>query len=906
MTTSPQASLASLIPTTQLHHFTLANGLKVYLQEDHRAPLACVQLWYHVGSSHDPAGHTNLAHVLEHMLFEGSSKLAPGQYSRVLARLGGSANATTLHEATVYEVSLPAARVEVALEIMADAMGNATLDSLAFSKAIAAVKNERRLMIDNNPVLRAFEHHYRLAHGASAYATPLYGDPLDLEYMKLETVRTWYRTWYHPNNATLVVVGDIDPARLQTWAARHFERWHAAALPQVAIPRYATPLQERQETLALSDMQDGLVMSFNVPGLVTATSPATVPALTLAMELLANGSNARLQSALVRNEQVLTAVMSGYKAALHGDTLLSIYARSNPAKATAQQAAERAWAIIETFTQQPPTAAALEQAKRRILSRTLTAHRDRFQYAQAIGHRAILGLPLDQLDSEMRALIELSPQEVNDAAAQFLVKTRLTTTLLSSPAPTSVDPQEPSTATLQCADLALASPAVDLSTLDSITRIDTTSLGIPASEVQAWQTSQGSQVAFVAERGSPVFSLQLRFQAGAGHEGDTAGVAALTLYMLDQGADGLDAQALAERFTALGATLQRSVSHDHATLTLSGWGDAAARDQAVDLLVAVAARPTFDALAFDGIKARVADYVRRQEADPTQQAHRRIRNHQFGDHPYTRESHGTSDGIAEADLTKVRAFHTDGYTAARLDITLLGDLTREAAERLCERIASALPQPLRTLPTLPKPEQPSAPHESNIERAGSNSSAWLALPLRANPGDPDYPALEVACEILGNGFESRLMRELRDLRALTYAIQLKPRAYSQAALLGISWDIEPAYRDASLALVKLLIRCFIEHGPSQGEVEVAVNQLGGRVLDDFANDERLLRRIAEINAHGLPADHYAGYLSRLVQLTPADLQAALTRVLDLDNATFVSVGPVVAQKALPALAPTAP
>jgi zinc protease len=214
-----------------LQHFVLDNGLNVYLQEDLRSPLACVQLCYHVGASHDPLGHTNLTHLLEHMVFEGSAKLAPGQFSRVISRLGGETNASTLEDGTVYEATLPAARLEVALEILGDTMANANLTSDGFERAVKAVNDERRLKLDNNPEQQAFEHHKRLAHGSSPYAARSFGDAVDLQYMKPDTVRTWYRTWYHPNNASLVVVGNVDRLRLQGWVERYFGPWGAAVLP---------------------------------------------------------------------------------------------------------------------------------------------------------------------------------------------------------------------------------------------------------------------------------------------------------------------------------------------------------------------------------------------------------------------------------------------------------------------------------------------------------------------------------------------------------------------------------------------------------------------------------------------------------------------------------------------------
>lgn len=200
-----------------VYTFTLANGLRVYLREDNRAPLVSVQLWYHVGSSYEPEGHTGLSHALEHLLFEGSSKLAPGQYSALMSRLGGDPNAFTYPDATVFPLTLPRNRLEIALEALADVMASATLSDMPFARELAVVMAERREDIDNSPLALAVEHHQLLVYGNSGYGNPVTGHKTDLDHMTPTAARTWYQTWYHPNNATLAVAGDIALAQLQSW-----------------------------------------------------------------------------------------------------------------------------------------------------------------------------------------------------------------------------------------------------------------------------------------------------------------------------------------------------------------------------------------------------------------------------------------------------------------------------------------------------------------------------------------------------------------------------------------------------------------------------------------------------------------------------------------------------------------
>lgn len=275
------ASITAAIPS-KLSHFTLENGLSVYLREDHSTPIVAVQLWYHVGTSHEPPGHTNLSHLLEHLLFEGSSKLPAGQYSRVIALLGGKANATTHDDATAFDILLPANRLPMALEIMADAMSSATLDQAQFEHEIKSIEDERRLKYENSTYFQHLDRHEALAYAGSPYGVPTFGHALDLSEMQWASVHAWYRTWYLPNNATLVVVGATDLPALRRQVEAHFAAIPRGPLPEKATLRFSGEMRERSQVLEDESPQKAVHLSFNVPSQASAndrtTSSHRVPA----------------------------------------------------------------------------------------------------------------------------------------------------------------------------------------------------------------------------------------------------------------------------------------------------------------------------------------------------------------------------------------------------------------------------------------------------------------------------------------------------------------------------------------------------------------------------------------------------------------------------------------------------
>ncbi|QJQ22894.1 insulinase family protein [Pseudomonas sp. SK] len=418
-------------PTSAVQSLILDNGLRVYLREDHRAPLVSVQLWYHVGSSYEPQGHTGLSHALEHLLFEGSSKLAPGEYSTLMTRLGGNPNAFTYSDATVFPLILPANRVEIALEAMADVMASATLSDLPFARELAVVMAERRENIDNDPLMLALEHHHLLSYGDSGYGTPVIGHKTDLEHITLAAAQTWYRTWYHPNNATLAVAGDLTLAQLQTLVTRHFAEIPAHRLPARRVPMGLANPTKRQQTLRLPGLYAGVALGFNVPSQCTARSDTQGYALRLLPEILANGHASRLQRLLVLEVRLVEGMRATYEPWQRGDSMLALYAICSP-HVTPEAAAERLMLEVDAFRQAAPTKQDLERAKARLLARQLFERDDINKQAHAIGKQAACGLDPVALDAEQQAIEAVTVEQVAQAAYEYLTESRAAMTFMHS------------------------------------------------------------------------------------------------------------------------------------------------------------------------------------------------------------------------------------------------------------------------------------------------------------------------------------------------------------------------------------------------------------------------------------------------------------------------------------------
>src|SRR5690554_1883300 len=199
--------LASSPPVT--HDFTLDNGLRVLVREDHRAPVAVQMVWYKAGSYDEAPGQGGIAHVLEHMMFKGTSRSGPGDFSRLVSRFGGTDNAFTSYDYTAYFQKFEVSRLPLMMEIEADRMANLVIDDAEFARELKVVLEERRQRTDDNPSSLAWEKFAAITRPGSGYASPIIGWPTELDQLTADHARDWYARYYTPSNAILVIAGDV-------------------------------------------------------------------------------------------------------------------------------------------------------------------------------------------------------------------------------------------------------------------------------------------------------------------------------------------------------------------------------------------------------------------------------------------------------------------------------------------------------------------------------------------------------------------------------------------------------------------------------------------------------------------------------------------------------------------------
>ncbi|CAI8843194.1 zinc protease [Pseudomonas sp. IT-196MI5] len=417
---------AATPPATQ--DFVLDNGLKVVVREDHRSPIVTAQLWIKAGSSYELPGQSGLSHALEHMVYKGSSKACAGEFAAILEKLGASQNAFTGTDFTVFYQTLPSGRTGVAFEILADLMSTAELDAQDFTPELKVIQEERRMRVDDEIIALAHERLNSIAHPASGYGTPTIGWMHDLQRMNTVQLQQWYQAWYSPNNATLVVVGDVAPERIKALAQQHFGHLERRAIPVAPAPVELATAGERSLTLRAPVASPRLIMSFNAPSLTTAPDHRTAHALRLLDRLLAGSNSARIKQQLQLSEAVFTEADSEYDAFNRGDSLLTISTQLNPDKLNdADEALARLWQVIESLKSKAPEPAELERAKNLLIANSVYAQDDLEGQANTLGLLETIGLDWRLADQDTDELNKVTPLDIQQVAKTYLTRERLST-----------------------------------------------------------------------------------------------------------------------------------------------------------------------------------------------------------------------------------------------------------------------------------------------------------------------------------------------------------------------------------------------------------------------------------------------------------------------------------------------
>jgi len=424
--------------------FMLDNGMKILVKEDHRSPVVVSQVWYKVGGSYEHNGITGVSHAVEHMMFKGTAKVPAGKFSEIIAANGGRENAFTGKDYTAYFQTIASDRLELCMRLEADRMRNLILDPKEFSKEIEVIKEERRMRTDDNPSALTNERFNSVAFLNSGYGQPIIGWMGDLDTMSIDDLRAWYRTWYAPNNATLVVSGDVDPRQVYELAKTWFGPLKPSVIPPLKPRREVVQKGERTVTVKAPATVPYLMMGYKVPSLKTTEQAGKdhsweAYALEVLAGVLDGGNSSRLSDELVRGKGIAAQAGAGYDLYARQQTLFML--DGAPSKNVSIKQLQKALREQVTRLQQKaPSAAELERVKAQVMASAVYEQDSTFYQAMQLGMLETIGLGWQAKQDYLDRVQAVTAEQVQQVAKKYLTDDHLTVAVLD---PQPIDGRKP-------------------------------------------------------------------------------------------------------------------------------------------------------------------------------------------------------------------------------------------------------------------------------------------------------------------------------------------------------------------------------------------------------------------------------------------------------------------------------
>src|SRR5690348_3863415 len=404
-------------PQIVIQSHTLPNGLRILMSEDHHVPVVNLQVWYHVGSKDEKPGHTGFAHLFEHLMFKGSAHVGPDEHSRIVEAMGGFDNAYTNDDTTVFWETFPSNGLERVLWLEADRLGSLNVDDANFKSEREVVKEERRLRVDNSPYGRIQEDLYAAAFTVHPYQHTTIGSMTDLDNSTIQEVRTFHDTYYRPNNATMVIVGDFEPAQALAWAEKYFD-----GIPRSPGPIPRVTVQEPPQTAGRNVTKThpgvplpAVVEAYKMPARFSPDSYA----LEQASKILAAGESSRLYQTLVYQQRIAVAAF-GFGNFTEDPNLFWVAAIMNPGN-NADAGQKAIDAVLAKMKSQPVSDEELKKVRNQAISQFILGRETDQGKADAIGAATVIGKNPDLVNTDLARYEAVTAAAIEHAADEYFV-----------------------------------------------------------------------------------------------------------------------------------------------------------------------------------------------------------------------------------------------------------------------------------------------------------------------------------------------------------------------------------------------------------------------------------------------------------------------------------------------------
>ncbi|MBI3619432.1 insulinase family protein [Candidatus Peregrinibacteria bacterium] len=868
---------AAKTTTTQnqagLERYALKNGMTAILQPEYATPVVAMNVWVHVGSKDENDATRGLAHIQEHMLFQGTKTYGSGTIFKTIEGLGGNFNAFTSNDETVFHILLPSAHMEKGLSILSSMMHEALIAPSSLKKELEVIMEEFRKDKDNaGRVL--YEQSIAKAYATHPYKYPVIGYADTIKNTTADRVQAFYHAWYVPQNMTVILVGDFDPSAAKQMIQSTFGAIAARANPKRAIPP-DTPQTSRRITVHSGEFENtNLILMFRN----TAEHDRDTATMDTLYTLLGSGESSRLTQVLRERKKLVTDI------AASSDTP----EQEGMGIISAQLDAANVPAAIPAILQEvyrlksePVSEAELAKAKLAVASSFIYQREEYEGMAENLGFLQVVGGDVHLQDAYLKRIADLTPADIQAAAKKYLNDNHLTIGVLyPSKAAGKLTEDHVSALAAQAAKTPVSSSAtvVTSRTLDR------------KNHVTKVIFKNGMTVLLREDHSVPALSFQATFLGGLRVETlATNGVTKLASQLLLRGTTTKDQAAIASQLDSMASGITPFA--DRVSFGLEGSSLRQYAGKTLDLLGDLLLHSAYPEDQLAQVKSLTLDAISRRRDRPTSQAVDQFVKTLYGDHPYGMQVLGTPESVAALTRDQVTQFASSYLVPQNLVLSVVGDFkTDDVLAQLASTLGPWKSSGTFVMPSLPSPTFPSSAKVAYTVSAKEQSNIFLGFPTMTAQ-DPNRYSFDVLDAILSNA-SGRLFSQLRDKQALAYTVAgVFGSTIDQPGYYALYIGCDPSKTDAAIAGLKDQLHLLLEKGITDEELTRAKDLIAGTYVIGLQTFGAQAKALSLEERLGLGYQDLARYPQKIKAVTKADVERMAHRYLNLDHAVLSVVGP---------------
>ena len=865
---------ATKLPKVEFSDTTLENGLRVIIVPEHTAPIFALSLTYNTGSRNEKPGRTGLAHLFEHMMFQGSANVGKGEHELLVHNYGGHVNGRTNNDLTNYFEALPKNQLDMALFLESDRMRALTITQANLDNQRKVVQEERRLRVDNQAYGKSFEELESMAYDSFPYHHMVEGSMEDLNAVTLDDLRNFFRIYYAPNNVVMVLAGDLDPKETLAKVKKYFGDIPRQPAPPPVDATEPEHYLERRKTL-----NDPLARQPQYCAVYLAT-PGNTPdayALRVLAAILSDGYSSRFHQHLVDDKQLAQDVTASFQSR-RGSSLFRVVATPHP-ELKVEDLEKVIDDEIEAIKDDGPTPQEMQKVRTMFLQESIQTRASVREIANLIGTQTVLYNDPNLINTEYEKLAAVTAGQVKQAAQKYLVPAHRVVVI-----------------TVPYTGFAVSGPAAadtrQLSSKDQ--RLNKVPINHDILKVKLPHPVEvtlpnGLTVLILEQHHLPTVYYSLWIKSGAlSDPKDMPGLASFTAVMLDSTATR-DRLQIASELEEMGASFHAAAAFGSnlTTITCSGLTESA--DKVMEIMSDIVLNARFPAGDWRLYQRSKGVRLVQQRSDPDFLARERFNRAVYGDFGASISS-PTIESVMKATAGDLKAFHDKYYAPNNAILAISGDLTVANATELAKKYFGDWKSRPVEAPAFGSVPGPAAAKTYLVNRPGSVQSTILAGGLSLRHSDPDFKPLWVANQILGGSSSARLCSNLSDEKGYTYDAFSHVSGDHFPGVFVANTEVRNNVTGPTLHELIYEFKRLRDEKVPQAELEEAKASIVSSFALSLENPSRIAERWMAVKYYGLPADYYDNYSDQIAKVDADAVQRVARKYIDLDHLQIVVVG----------------